>query len=304
MKVLIGSLTAVLLLAQGLCAADAPQSVGDAHPYLCSGALKDAVLSRVPGQAIVTAGTIKLTQKDVDAAVAGYPVYQREQAKQYPVFVLEKLVAEKLIAQEAEAWVKKDGRTMTGSTLIDAYLTAKVPAQTVTDAEVREFYEANASMVGGAPFEQVKDVMKSLLLSEKTEAARDQFVNSAGKRHKILISQDWVKARSERWAENPVEKARASGKPSLVVFSVIGCCDKMHPVFSSISAKYTEQISAVFVNTREQTVLPQLYGVSTIPVELILDAKGNEVFRNKGFMSEESIVAQFKAHGIELRDIE
>lgn len=301
-KVLMVFLVVVVLAAQGFCAGTA-QTVGAAYPYLCSGVLKDAVLSRVPGQAIVTAGTIKLTQKDFDAAVAGYPVYQREQVKQYPVFVLEKAVSDKLITQEAEAWVKKDGRTITGSTLIDAYLTAKVPTPTIADVEVQEFYKANANMVGGAPFEQVKDVMRSFLLNEKTEAARDQFVNSAGKRHKILISEDWVKAQSEKWAGNPVEKARTSWKPSLIVFSVIGCCDKMHPVYSSINLKYADQVNAVFVNTREQTILSQLYGVSAIPVELILDAKGNEVFRNKGFMTEESLVAQFKAKGIDLKEI-
>lgn len=299
MKVLMMFLIVVMLAAQGLCAGDA-QTVGAAYPYLCSGVLKDAVLSRIPGQTVASSGSIRLTQKDIDAAIAQYPVYQRDQARQYLVHVVEKIVSDKLIAREAEAWARRTGKSMDGPAVVDAYLTAQIPKPTVTDAEVQEFYTENAAMFGGAAFEQVKDVVKIVMLDEKTTETRDQFVKSAGKRHKILISSDWVKAQNEKWSANPVEKARVSGKPSLIVFSVIGCCDKMYPVVGEFSVKYGEKLNAVFVNTREQTILPQLYGVSTIPVELIFDAAGKEVFRNKGFMAEDVIVAQFKAHGIDL----
>lgn len=283
-----------------LCAGDSPQTLGDAYPYLCSGVLQHAVLARIPGQTVASSGTIKVTRKDIDAAIARQPEQQRDQVKLYPIYVVEKTIAEKLIAQEARVWAKKNGRAPDVPSSIEAYVTSQIPKQSITDAEVEAFYKDNSAMVGGTPFEQVKDVMASFLMSEKTDKARGQFISAAGKRHKVLVSSDWAKTQHDNWSANPVEKARVSGKPSLVIFSVIGCCDKMHPVFQTFDFGYSEKVNSVFVNTREAAILSQLYGVSTVPVELMFDAAGKEIFRHTGFMSLDGIAAQFKASGIDL----
>ena len=95
-----------------------------------------------------------------------------------------------------------------------------------------------------------------------------------------------------------MERARLSGKPTFVTFSVIGCCDKMYPIVEDIAATYGERLNVVFVHIGEEEILSDLYGIDTIPVQLFFDGSGKELWRHTGFLPENDIVARFAEMGV------
>jgi len=56
----------------------------------------------------------------------------------------------------------------------------------------------------------------------------------------------------------------------------------------------------VFIDVWEDSAPAEKYGVSTIPTQIFLDAKGKELFRHEGFFSREEILAKWKELGLDL----
>jgi hypothetical protein len=298
---MLGLLAVLVLLWVAPATADeAPKTVASVYPSICAGALRDAILSDLGEGVIAECEDIKVTAKDIEDETAKSPEYTRGQIRKYPVHVLEQTVIKRLIAKEARDWTKKNGKSAAGDTAASAYVSSQVPEISVTDAEAREFYAEHASMFGGASFEQTKDLVVGVVREEKTSDAQDRFKHLVGKRHAIRVSSSWMRPQGEKWSQNPVEKARLSGRPTFVVFSVVGCCDRMHPVVEIVSRRYAETLNVVFVNISEEEVLSSIYGVSAIPVEIFYDASGREVFRYRRAMSVKDVVEKFKELGVAL----
>ena len=202
---------------------------------------------------------------------------------------------------EAIDWAKATGKKeCSDDQLLRSYLTAMTPKFDVSDKEAEEFYKQHVSMFGGSPYEQVKDTVVYFVRDQKIAEAENQLSGSVGKRHKILVSASWARSEHERWAMNPVEQARQSGRPTYVNFGVIGCCDKMNSVTQSLRAEYGGMLSVVFVHVGEEDILSNLYGISAIPVQLLLDKDGKQLLRHQGNITKEQVLAKFAENGIDL----
>lgn len=276
-------------------------TVASENQYLCSGALRDALLSDLAAGVIARCGSITVTQNDLDTEIGKLASSAREKARKYPIYTLERYLIEKLMLAEAKEWAKKNGRKESpDDQLVQSYLTAQTPKFEVSDKEAEEFYKEHANMFNGAPYEDMKDTVVFFVRDQKISDAQDQFKGSLGKRHKILVSASWIRSEHVRWAKNPVEQARLSGRPTYVNFGVIGCCDKMNPVTQSLRSRYSDKINIVFVHTGEEETLSDLYGISTIPVQMLFDKDGKLLLRHQGFISEDQVVANFAENGIDL----
>ena len=274
--------------------------VADAYPYLCSGALRYAQIADLKGGVIASSEDLVIVEKDLNEEIAKFPKSLRGEIEKYPIYVLEQAITRKLLAQEAGDWAKKSGKETTASEKdsIQQYLASQVPQPTVSDQEMEEFYKERANMFGGASLDQVKSVVKSFLQDSKAAEARYRFATLVGQRHKMLVSSSWIKKEVDSWAKNPVEQARVSGKPSFVNFGVIGCCDKMYPIIEEISSKYEGKLNVVFIHVGKERVLAELYGVSSIPMQIFFSKEGKEVFRHVGFLPKEQVVAKLRELGI------
>jgi thioredoxin 1 len=170
----------------------------------------------------------------------------------------------------------------------------------VTDAEVKDFYENNKDACGGATLEQMKGQLHQYVQQQKEKAAGDEYIRSLGKRVPIRVSADWTARQAVLARDNPVDKARLSGKPSMVDFGASGCrpCDMMAPILKTLEGKYEGKANILFVHVREQQVLGARYGIEGIPSQVFFDKDGREVFRHVGFYPQDQIERHLAEMGV------
>jgi len=76
-------------------------------------------------------------------------------------------------------------------------------------------------------------------------------------------------------------------------------CKMMAPILDRLEKRYRGKAAIVFVDLRYHRDASQHFGVKAIPTQIFYDRNGKEVARHLGFMSEEAIVAQLKAMGVQ-----
>ena len=85
-------------------------------------------------------------------------------------------------------------------------------------------------------------------------------------------------------------------KITFLEFGATGCaaCKRMEGVMEEINAKYAN-VHVVFLNVikPENQNLMKLYGIVSIPTQVLLDREGNEFFRHTGFIASEELEQKF-----------
>ncbi len=80
-------------------------------------------------------------------------------------------------------------------------------------------------------------------------------------------------------------------------FSSSGCamCKQMEPVLEEIKNSDKVNVNVVFLHIMkpESQNLMKYYGISAVPMQVLLDNKGKEFFRHYGFISANDLIHQF-----------
>jgi thiol-disulfide isomerase/thioredoxin len=286
---------AMLLSCVALAAADPARTLETAHPGLSTGALRLAVPTELPAGTLVVSGDLTITAADLDKQKADVAP---EMAKRWDLaafMVLENQVTVALLERAATA----AGVSGTGEAAIRAYLTATVKDVAVSDAEVATFHAANPDLCT-APLEQMRKDLSAYLADGKKQEAVKTLIADLGKNRPIAINATWVAAQAKLAADNPVDRARASGSPALIDFGADGCrpCDMMTPVLANLKKDFAGKLIVDFVHVRENPILAQRYGVQSIPVQIIFDKAGAEVWRHTGFIPQAQLEAELAKHGV------
>lgn len=297
------ALLAVVTMAVSAAEIKAPAPlVRDACPGLTTGALASAKLVTLPSGVVLRSGEMKITQKDLDSEIAKAPEAVRGQLKSNLFFLLENKATKSLLDSEASSWAKKNKRQAGESpdALMQAYLTSLTGSLLVNDDEVKSFFENNKDMFGEATFDQVKDQVKDYILGEKSQDAINAHVAKLGERYEIRISKVWAEKQYSAAMANPIDKARKSGKPTMVDLGADGCrpCDMMTPILESLRKDYAGKANVLFVHVRKEQVLAARYGVQSIPLQIFFDKDGKEVFRHVGFFPKDQITAKLAEMGV------
>jgi thioredoxin-like negative regulator of GroEL len=224
----------------------------------------------------------------------------RKQVKKNKFFLLENMATEQLLLLAA----KKAGKMPQGAdsmSAIQAYLQGVASKVEVSDAEAKAFYDENKAMVGGMPFEQAKPQIKQYLARQKQQDAVQEQIRTLGGRMEIRVDRAWTATQAKLAMDNPVDKARASGKPTMVEFGAHGCgpCDMMTPILETLRKKYGDKVNIVFLPVREEQLLASRYGIRSIPVQGFYDRDGKEIFRHTGFFPQEECEKWLKKAGVE-----
>jgi len=280
-----------------------PRTINDLYPGLTRGALTYAVPSKLPEGTLLRAGTLVIPDNELTEQIAKAAEQMRPKLKKNGLFLLEKIATFKLLLAEAKAEAAKSGTDISqedDQAIIQDHLLAVAKTVKVTDAEIRDFYSSNSKTLGGASLALVKIQIEQFLLQQKQQEFINQHIQTVGSRMQIEISDSWLKIHAALARDNPVDKARASGRPSLVDFGATGCipCDMLAPILDRLREKYKGRLNVLFVHVREEPILATRYAVQTIPVQIFFDKDGKEVFRHVGFFPEEAIEKQLSQMGV------
>jgi len=276
-----------------------PASVNDTYPGLASSGLTYARLADLPKGTVLKAGDLAITEKQLADEIAKAPKEVQDQLKKNGFFFLEQMATKALVLKEAKA---DAGKVVDAGdrAIIKSYLGKLAEKAKVSDAEIAEFYKNNKDSVGGAELDKVKPQIAEYLMQQKQQELVAQHVKALGQRATIEVSAAWTKEQAALAKDNPVDKARASGKPSLIDFGSKGCrpCDMLAPILETLKKKYDGKANVLFVSVVQERILAARYGIDSIPVQVFFDKDGKEVFRHVGFFPQEDLEKQMATLGV------
>lgn len=279
-----------------------PTTAETKYPGLFTSALRLAIPGSLNEDELLVAGKIKITQTQLDAEIDKASASLREQFRGNAFFVLEQMAVQRLLAIEARKWAesqKLDTKGTKDEDLIRKHFASLSESISVNIEDAKEFYEANSDMFGGAKFDQVQKQLQSYLLNNRKQEFLETHIDNLGKRTAININDAWAKVQYAMSQNNPVDKMRRSGKPSLIDFGATGCrpCDMMAPILEELKEEYTGVLNVEFINVRKSQILGARYGISSIPVQVFFDKDGREVYRHTGFFAKDQILAELSKMG-------
>jgi len=301
--VFLGSCLLAAEKAAAPAASEKAPLVSVTYPGLASGCLAYARLSDLPKGTLLKAGNLIITEKDVADEIAKAPQDVQAQLKKNGLFMLEQIAGPKLIVQAAKAEAARTGKELPSTVdrlVMDYHIGGLVEKVEATDAEVADFYQKNKDMVGDATLDQVKPEIRKYLVREKQQAVIAKHIETLGRRTPIEVSASWVKDQAALAKDNLVDKARASGRPSLVDFGASGCrpCDMMAPILEMLKKKHEGKANILFVHVREEQILAARHGIQSIPVQVFFDKDGKETFRHVGFFPQDEIEKKLAEMGV------
>lgn len=271
--------------------------VKDLYPNMELEFLKDAAASDLPEGVLLRADTVVIESKELNKTIADANEKVQPQLKKYASFLLEQLAIPKLLVLEIKNEASKKGQEITEkdeNKIIQDYIRTLAKTVKVSEDKILAFYNSNKDSLSGATLAQVKPQIEQLLGQEELQKLVDERIRTIGRRMKIEISASWLKAQAVLEQDNPVNKARNSGKPTLVDFGSKGCvpCDMLAPILETLQKKYKGKANVVVVLTGEEPVLASRYGIEVIPLQIFYDKTGKEVFRHTGFFPQDEIEKQ------------
>jgi thioredoxin 1 len=281
-------------------AASQPAAINDAYPGLASSGLTFARLADLPKGTFLKAGDVSIGEKEVADELVKAPKEVQDQLQKNAFFLLEQMATKALLLKEAKADAGTTASTTDNRALIQAYLSKVAEKVQVSDDEIADFYKTNKDAVGGAELNKVKPQIVAYLRQQKQKELVARHIRALGQRTTIEVSAAWAREQAVLAKDNPVDKARASGKPSLVDFGSKGCkpCDMLAPILETLKKKYDGQANVLFVFVVQDQILAARYGVDAIPVQVFFDKDGKEVSRHVGFFPQEDIEKQMAEMGV------
>ncbi len=280
-----------------------PAAINDTYPGLASSGLTLARLADLPKGTVLKAGDLTIAEKEVADEIAKAPKEVQDQLKKNAFFLLEQMATRHLLLQEAKAALAKDGKDtsdLSEQGVVKAFFAKLTADAEVSDEEIAEFYKNNKDAVGGAELDKVKPQIAAYLRQQKQQELVARHIKVMGQRTAIEVSAAWAKQQAAPAKDNPVDKARASGKPSLVDFGSKGCrpCDMLAPILEALKIKYDGKANVLFVSVVQDQILAARYGIDSIPVQVFFDKDGKEVSRHVGFFPQEEIEKRMAKMGV------
>ena len=304
--VMIGLVAMSGAMAQSAPVPDSAKSptVNETYPGLANGGLSFAKLGDLPEGILLQSGSAAISAKDLEGESAKVPESAREAIKKNSFFVLEQMATKTLIlelAKQQAAEAKRDITSKSEKDILGEYFQDLVGQVTATDDEIAKFYAENKDACGGATLEQMKDQLKQYVAKQKQDDAIEEHIRTLGQRMPVVVSASWAKEQAASAKDNPVDKARGSGKPTMVDFGASGCrpCDMMTPILADLKKKYEGKANVLFVHVREDQILAARYGIRSIPLQAFFDKDGKETYRHTGFFPQADIEKKLAEMGVQ-----
>lgn len=219
-------------------------ALGLAGAAACSTAAQPAARAKAPADVVVTVGGASFTLADIDKVAMREPASAFGSAKlEQAIYfarraAIDELVGNRLMDDEAKT------RGIDRAALIQQEITAKTKEP--TDEDVTAWYQANPARVQGAPLDEVRAPIRSLLMQERTNATRSAFVDALKARTPVVVSLD--PPRTEVSAAGRPSRGPSSAKVEIIEFSDFQCpfCQRAFPTVQQVLKAYGDRISLTY----------------------------------------------------------
>jgi thiol-disulfide isomerase/thioredoxin len=272
-------------------------TLGETYPEFSEGILKSAKLEIMDNGLLLKADGFEIKDSFIKESLGQLAPEVQKDLKKNLLFLLDQEAMEKLIMQDAKSL--GIATEPPNEQMFQAYIDRVTKGVTVPEDAAKTFYDENKDMVGGMPFDQVKDSISGLLLQQKKQEALQAHIQDIAQKAQMRLNEDWVKKQVAMAGDNPLDRARLSGKPTMVQFSASGCgpCEMMKPIIKKLKKKYADTINIVYIPVMEHQMLANRFNVRAVPVQVFFDKEGKKVNQHMGYMAEADIVNQFKKMG-------
>jgi thioredoxin 1 len=279
------------------------KTVEKLYPNLAAGVLIYAKVDTLQDRVLFKTSDIQITQSDIEAAISKQPQQFQQELRRNAFFVLEQEATRKILKKVAAQKLPEKGKdvnSMDDNQLVRSFFEELTKDVKVTDKDIETFYKENESVFCGTPLKSVRKQIESYVLQDKKQRFVDQYIQTLGQKLEIVVSDSWTKQQAANAKDNPLDKARASGKPTLAIFSAASCCgpDKMIPIRDALLKKYDTKINIVYIEPRKEQILAARYSIRAIPTQVFYDSNGKEFFRHSGFYSEKDITNKLGEIGV------
>jgi thioredoxin 1 len=287
-----------------LAARGGGRTVAEVYGDLATGPLRGAYLEDLPPKVLLRSEGIEITLQDLEREISRAQPELQGQLRKYGLFLLEQMLIPKLLVEEARVTLGKDKRHLSWREereLVRELFRRLGEKVSVSEQEVQSFYQSNREALGGASLEEVRSALEEYLRQDKEQQAIAHYVRNLGRDRRIVVNGKWVEKQSHLCRDNPVDRARSSGIPTLVDFGASGCvpCDMMTPILESLRQKYQGKLNVLFVHVGQEQILGARYGVQGIPHQILFDREGKEVFRHTGFLAQSEIEKKLSEIGVD-----
>ncbi|MDH4210239.1 MAG: thioredoxin domain-containing protein [candidate division WOR-3 bacterium] len=261
------------------------------------------VLATVNGEEL----TLTALNKEFNAL----PPQAKEYFKDDKAGFLEELIVKRLLLQDARRKkISERSEYKTASAqnsaqkeqlMINILLRELVANVSITESELREFFDRNKDQFPHRDYESLKEQVRPNALEEKQRLVIEGYINELQANAAIVRNGEWIKEQEAAIADNPLSRALRSGRPVVADFGRGTCipCKMMLPILEKLQKEYAGRAEILILDVGEYASLSRKYGVMMIPTQIFFDSSGREVNRHQGFMAEEDIVAQLKKMGVE-----
>ncbi len=268
----------------------------------------DTVLATVNGE--------KITHGDLDQMFREIPAQNRAVFEHNRHELLEQIILRELLLQKARAsniadtQAYRDGMGSHADhpgheehVLIDVLLQHEVLQDIkVTEEDLlHSFGELEDALPDQTSFEDVREDLQRYVLQEKQNMAFESYRDQLRTEAAVTYNEDWVEAQKALAADNPLDRALATGRPVVADFGQNSCtpCKMMKPILDALKEEYDGRAEILIIETDQYPAVTQRVGIRAIPTQIFYDADGNEIDRHQGFMSREAIVKKLKEMGVE-----
>jgi protein-disulfide isomerase len=199
--------------------------------------------AQLPTAVVATVGSASITLAEVDEKALQQPTANFSGKLVQALYdarrlTLDEIVASMLMDQEAKA------RGVDRATLVEKEIADKVAP--VADTDVAAWYQANQGRVQGATLDQVRAPIRALLIQERMDDARQQYVD--GLKSKTPVRVMLEPPRLMVAAANGPSRGAVTAPVQMIEFSDFQCpfCLRAHATVEQVLKTYGDRIHFVY----------------------------------------------------------
>ncbi|MCD6416266.1 MAG: thioredoxin fold domain-containing protein [Planctomycetes bacterium] len=262
---------------------------------------RDMALSVVNGEPI--------TLGDLQDVIQNMPHKRRAAFERSKLGLLEEMITGKVLSQEA----RRQGLVPAGEgdasresaqaerKAVDDLLRRKTADVLVKEEDLRSYYEKRKSSDPNIPsFEIVRERLRAIVLKRKRAKVIGAYIAGLRAAASITRNETWVQAQKALAADNPLDKALATGRPVVADFGRGACipCKMMKPILDALKQEYAGRAEIIIIDVDDYPAVTERVGIRTIPTQVFYGAQGEEVYRHQGFMPREAILQKLAEMGV------